>query len=1089
MKLALLFIFTILLLNCYSQIPKYEISYYSVREYGKGFESTNWNCIQDKNGVLYFGNAGGLLQYDGINWNFISVKKQSAWIKAITINKENVIYIGAQNEFGYLKTEASGKFTYISLSDKLKANEKIFSNIIRIWACENYIAFQAEEALYIYSDGKLNTILPETSFHLSFLVNNELYVRQREIGLMKFSHNKLLLVKGSEFLKNYGVFSILENKQKNNLTIITREDGFWEFNENTFEKERLKTADSTILFSSEIYGATMLNDGNIALNTLSNGIIITNPELKIISITNKNNGLKVNGVNSILQDYQGNIWAALDNGIAQIHYSSPISIYNSKNGISGNICDIVRYNNLLYIGASDGLFVQQNNSYFTSFILFNGFNKAIKNLCLAENLLLVGSQSGLYKAKNNSVEKLFDIDVNSLYYSDKNKLLFVSTKSGLIIYKYNGSFNKQLEIPEIPEEVIRFERKNTENGITLWMGTQLQGIIKLDITTDNKYNVVKYNSSDGLIDNNWAVPFKIEDKIIFSQRAGLLQYVDEETIKKQLPDSLKNQPEFYRGYFDFYNIDTLKARFDLPFYTIKDSKNKIYVNLDNTLGYFDKSNSLIWVTQPFSLADIGKANVFFHEEDSVCWIGGDDGLLMFKENFNKNYDIDFSTLITSVSCKSDSMLYSGLYNTNNNNNSGITEHVLNYNLNTIQFSFVAPFFEGQDKILYSFILIGQDTCFSEWSNENRVTFSNLWEGEYIFKVKAKNAYGHISSECTYNFTVLSPWYRKIWAYLLYVIIFILFIYIGIRINSRRLIAKNKKLEEIILDRTQEIKLKNIVLEHQKQEILDSINYAMRIQKAVLPDDELIKDWLGEHFILFRPKDIVSGDFYWATKHNNYVFFCVADCTGHGVPGAFMSMLCVSFLNEVVLKEEINQADEILNKLRKMIIDSLKQRGISGEQKDGMDITLCVLNRETSELQYAGANNPLYILRNKDEVSIPDSKEFEHNNTMLYEIKADAMPIAIYVNMEPFKLHTIKLLKEDRIFLFSDGYADQFGGPKGKKFMYKTFKIGLIESCLPNMEEQKILIEKSIDNWMAFTNPESGKSFEQIDDICVMGIKI
>ena len=305
-------------------------------------------------------------------------------------------------------------------------------------------------------------------------------------------------------------------------------------------------------------------------------------------------------------------------------------------------------------------------------------------------------------------------------------------------------------------------------------------------------------------------------------------------------------------------------------------------------------------------------------------------------------------------------------------------------------------------MLYSYMLVGQDSAYSPWNSDNRVVLRNLWEGDYIFKVRAMNAYGHVSSESIFEFRILSPWYRKIWAYALYILLVSALVYAGIRINSRRLIALNRKLENIIHERTHEIHEKNIELQRQKEDILDSINYAQRIQNAVLPNEDLMKDWLGEHFIIFRPKDIVSGDFYWTTINNNYVVFCVADCTGHGVPGAFMSMLCISLLNEIVLKEKVMHPEKILNKIRIMIIQALKQKGVMGEQKDGMDISICIYNKDTSELQFSGANNPLYIIRKKDQEPVHCPKQAEYQDYILYEIKGDRMPISIYDRMDPFK---------------------------------------------------------------------------------------
>ncbi len=271
------------------------------------------------------------------------------------------------------------------------------------------------------------------------------------------------------------------------------------------------------------------------------------------------------------------------------------------------------------------------------------------------------------------------------------------------------------------------------------------------------------------------------------------------------------------------------------------------------------------------------------------------------------------------------------------------------------------------------------------------------------------------------------------------------------------------------------------IEEIHKDVTDSINYAKRIQEAVLPVSDISRSVLGDHFILFKPKDIVSGDFYWTIKIKNWLIVAVADCTGHGVPGAFMSMLGISFLNEIVQKQEINKANEILNHLRVEIINALQQKGVQGEQKDGMDISLLVVNTDTNEAQWAGANNPLYIVKSeKSKVESEERSDFELSNFQLYELKGDKMPIAIYPEMKDFTNHDFILNKGDSVYLFTDGYADQFGGTKGKKFMYKQFKELLLQNNQKSMVEQKEILDFAFENWKSIT--------EQIDDVTVLGIK-
>jgi serine phosphatase RsbU (regulator of sigma subunit) len=254
-------------------------------------------------------------------------------------------------------------------------------------------------------------------------------------------------------------------------------------------------------------------------------------------------------------------------------------------------------------------------------------------------------------------------------------------------------------------------------------------------------------------------------------------------------------------------------------------------------------------------------------------------------------------------------------------------------------------------------------------------------------------------------------------------------------------------------------------EKQRKELIDSIRYASYIQSALLPSKEMFDRLLPENFIFFKPRDVVSGDFYWISKFKNDVIVAVADCTGHGVPGAFLSMLGISFLNEIVGKGYCNSPSSILNQLRERVMKSLHQTGEKKEQKDGMDITLCMLDFENDQLQYAGANNPIYIIR----------------KGYLIEIKGDRMPIGInIVEEKSFTNHLINLEENDMIYLITDGYPDQFGGQNERKLKYKPFKNILLRIYSMQMQEQVLILEEELFKWMG--------NVCQIDDILIVGFK-
>ena len=260
---------------------------------------------------------------------------------------------------------------------------------------------------------------------------------------------------------------------------------------------------------------------------------------------------------------------------------------------------------------------------------------------------------------------------------------------------------------------------------------------------------------------------------------------------------------------------------------------------------------------------------------------------------------------------------------------------------------------------------------------------------------------------------------------------------------------------------------------QKQEMTDSIQYASLIQSALLPPLDYLDRLLPQNFILFKPKDIVSGDFYWFHKKKNFMIIVAADCTGHGVPGAFMSILGLSFLNEIVNKIKTVKASSLLNQLRENVMKALRQTGEEEGQKDGMDIALCVIDSQANELQFSGANNPLYLIR----------------NGQLSQTKGDRMPIGIdAIEEKAFFNNKISYNKNDCIYMFSDGFPDQFGGPAGKKYKYKPFKQLLTEIHKKPMSEQKKVLDNEIENWKAFPD-FNDQPYEQVDDILVIGIRL
>jgi ligand-binding sensor domain-containing protein/serine phosphatase RsbU (regulator of sigma subunit) len=392
---------------------------------------------------------------------------------------------------------------------------------------------------------------------------------------------------------------------------------------------------------------------------------------------------------------------------------------------------------------------------------------------------------------------------------------------------------------------------------------------------------------------------------------------------------------------------------------------------------------------------------------------------------------------------------------------------LSYRDYFFSFRFAALEYSNTKKNLFRYKLEGFNTSWVEIGNANTVTFTNLDPGEYTLLVQASNNSGTWNETPTSVHVVIDPpFWRTKWFYAMCALTLALMGYSYIRWREKKLLEEKAVLEEKVQQRTTELREEKEKVEAAHKDIKDSITYAKRIQTAILPQDRQFAALLPHSFVLFKPKDIVSGDFYWIAQTSEHVFFVAADCTGHGVPGGFMTMLGTSLLNEIVNEKNITEPAHILGQLREKIIASLRQTGASGESKDGMDMVLCRLHRSGKLLTYAGANNSLYLVR----------------GNALKEFKPDKQPIGFYGDdPRPFTQHDIPLEAGDVIYTFTDGYADQFGGEKGKKFKYKQLEDTLLAIHHEGMQIQKKILEERFEEWKS--------SYEQVDDVLVIGVKV
>lgn len=392
----------------------------------------------------------------------------------------------------------------------------------------------------------------------------------------------------------------------------------------------------------------------------------------------------------------------------------------------------------------------------------------------------------------------------------------------------------------------------------------------------------------------------------------------------------------------------------------------------------------------------------------------------------------------------------------------------------LKFEYSALALKNSAQVLFRYLLEGRDAGWSELTRNRVVEFANLSEGDYTLKIKAINSEGFEEPHITeFHFTIQPPFWKSHWFWIALSLLLLLIFILVIRIRTASLIKAKYKLEQLVQEKTRELREEKRlveeskrVIEDQNHEIKDSILYAKRIQDAILPDKKIITDRADRIFVCYQPRDIVSGDFYWLGEVNGIKIVVAADCTGHGVPGAFMSMIGNTLLNKIVIERKISKASEILKELDKEVRRALKQYS-QESTKDGMDVALVCVDDARQELTYCGALRPLLHIRNKQlTVYAPNKHSIGGFN---------------YGKTREFEETLIPMQKNDMLYLFSDGYADQFGGAQGKKFMLKNFKELLLQIADKDLHEQETIINTTYNTWKG--------TQEQVDDVLVIGLRM
>jgi ligand-binding sensor domain-containing protein/serine phosphatase RsbU (regulator of sigma subunit) len=910
-------------------------------------------------------------------------------------------------------------------------------------------------------------------------------------------------------LGNNNVRSMTEDKN-GNLWLGTYGGGVSCYNGKSFNSFTVTQG----LANNTIWGITEDNAGNIWFATDGGGVC--RYDGKAFTNFTPAQGLAFNIVWTILEDKTGTLWFGTSGGGVSRYDGKSLTNYTPAQGLAdkGVRCIIEDKKGNIWFGTYGGGVSCYNGTSFTNYTTAQGladntiwsmWEDKTGTIWFGTNGGGVSRFDGTSFTNFTTAQGLTNNIVSKISGDQKGCLWFGTNGGGLSRYDGKSFTNFTTAQGLAGNAIMSIKEDKTGN---LWFGTNGGGVSRYD-----GKSFINYTTAQGLPDNVVTqIVITKENNIALGTNLGvgmLVSFSPKEALNtaeglqdKSLQTSLPAQNKLSNEELKNFS----------PLIEIYNSNNGYPVKDVNTgqNGMFEDSKGIIWAgtgsdktaLMRFDYAALNKnkntPQIFIQNikinNENLCWNNLQASTLKVK-NITKSVETDNTAIPANVAEEittfgktlNDAERAAMRQKFKDIKFEGITpfypipEHlVLPYAQDNITFEFAAIEPAKPYLVRYQYKLEGYDDNWSPITNKTSAAFGNMFEGTYTFKLKAQSPYGVWSQPIEYTFTVLPPWWRTWWMYCLYGISAIALVILIVRLNGRRLRARATELSNEVEKATQTIREK-------QKEIIDSITYAKRIQTALLTSDEYIKNnFPGEHFILFKPKDIVSGDFYWAqsiaflpgwdigtnkvrvephTKRKNIFYIATADCTGHGVPGAFMSMLNISYLNENLIERNIRLPHDILDAQRAKIIQTLNPPGSIQESKDGMDCTLCVYDFDKMLLHFAAANNPLWLVRN-----------FE-----LTEYKADKMPVGKYTEaMHPFTMQTIELQTGDVIYTSTDGFADQFG-TKGKKMMKKRFKEELLKIHQLPLNEQKEKLHQFFENWKG--------NNEQVDDVCVIGIRI
>jgi ligand-binding sensor domain-containing protein/serine phosphatase RsbU (regulator of sigma subunit) len=1025
------------------------------------------DIFQDHTGIVWFAtNGGGVSRYDGTTFHNLSIKDGLNHNRAYTVFEDShkTIWIGTSrglNKYVNNKLQRVND-TLINQKGILKVHEHSNGDL---W-------FGTNNGIVIYDGKNFKPFIRNDSigdFQVWSMIQDKIgntWIATMSNGVFCFDGKNMIHFTGANGLCDPKVRDLLINGDK---VLMATAKGI-----NTYDLSKSYTGSRNLdtlkmnakPFLETVYKIYKDSSGVIWAGT---GLGVSRISYGKIRAITKNNGLCNSLIYSIIQDREGNMWfGSFTGGVSKYKNDLFINI-SEKNGLVGNtvMTFFKDSKDNLWIGTWGGGVSKMNYKAWRNkdSIIFQNFvqepnglrHNNVWSICEDKkgDIWLGTSAQGIsvYDGKKFTSyglkEGLHGLHIQAMI-CDKKGSIWIAHENGLDKYdgktftfygKDGGLFTQG--VSAIYEDYLG----------NIWFGCP-DKIVKYD---GKKFSTILRPEGFPKIRN---IVIDNLGYIWFSTDAGVCVYNGKKFIMITEMDGLSSNMVYFiqpdgEGYM-WLGTNNGIDRLNL---------DRFVNNKEIVLKHYGKEEGFIGVEC--------NQNAFFKDADGKLWFGTIEGITIYdprKELVNR---IEPQTQITGIRLfleKTDFNKYSDSLKDNLPVNLKLP-----YDKNHITFDFVGVSQTITEKVKYQFILQGFDGNWLPEGKGTSTTYSNLPPGKYTFMLKACNNDGLWNKKpVTFSFEIIPPFWKQPWFYVTIILLFAFSIFAYVKTRERNLQRSRKRLKEEVANRTKELleekeklQVAYSEIDLKNRDITDSIHYAKRIQEAILPSDFAFKQALPDSFVFYKPKDIVSGDFYWLEKWGPQILVAAVDCTGHGVPGAFMSIVAHNLLTQTVNVLGLSKPALILNETNSQLSKKLNQDPDSATVRDGMDISICAINYKKLTIEFAGANNPIWVIRNNE----------------IIEVSGDKFPVGAFIGeeLQRFTHHEWEIQKDDCIYLFTDGYLDQFGGPKGKKFKNKQFQSLLLEIHQKPMTDQKEILEKRIEEWQG--------DLEQIDDMLVIGIRI